>query len=270
MPLPSAMPISQHQLAAAVLAADHIVDRRPIAAFVADAATQPAPNPFPNTSAGAVRQVWQQRVVEFQSFGIQVAGLACLLTALSNMSVDEPLVQEILRGRAAHRERVPPWRWLPDRGCRALRQARLCSAGSAYAAEPPPDLQPSDAHPCRPTRPVRRRWSLTAADRARIPNNLVAAASPASSSIGCEAEAEHLSRAAFQPGPALMTALTDRQRIELAIPSYLVYAIASAPGAFIPADPALAARAEADIAALCEKLRIACLEPFADLIPSKG
>ncbi len=41
--------------------------------------------------------VWQQRVVEFQSFGIQVAGLACLLTALANMSVDEPLVQEILR-----------------------------------------------------------------------------------------------------------------------------------------------------------------------------
>ncbi|GAB6974529.1 hypothetical protein [Methylobacterium phyllosphaerae] len=97
MPLPSAMPIIQHQLAAAVLASDHIIDRRVIAAFVADAATQPAPNPFPNTSAGAVRQVWQQRVVEFQSFGIQVAGLACLLTALANMSVDEPLVQEILR-----------------------------------------------------------------------------------------------------------------------------------------------------------------------------
>lgn len=66
-----------------------------------------------------------------------------------------------------------------------------------------------------------------------------------------------------------MPALTDRQRIELAIPDYLVYAIASAPGAFVPADPALAARAEANIAALCEKLRIACLEPFADLIPSK-
>ncbi|AIQ89341.1 hypothetical protein MCBMB27_00922 [Methylobacterium phyllosphaerae] len=91
------MPISQHQLAAAVLASDHIVDRRTIAAFLADAATQPAPNPFPNTSVGAVRQVWQQRVVEFQSFGIQVAGLACLLTSLSGMSVDEPLAQEILR-----------------------------------------------------------------------------------------------------------------------------------------------------------------------------
>lgn len=91
------MPITQHQLAAAVLAADHIVDRQAIAAFVADATTQPAPNPFPNTSAGAVRQVWQQRVIEFQSFGIQVAGLACLLTSLSGMSVDEPLVQAILR-----------------------------------------------------------------------------------------------------------------------------------------------------------------------------
>lgn len=91
------MPVDHHQLAAAVLAADHIVDRRAIAAFVADAATQPAPNPFPQTSAGAVRHVWQQRVVEFRSFDIQVAGLACLLTALSGMRADEPLVQEILR-----------------------------------------------------------------------------------------------------------------------------------------------------------------------------
>ena len=66
-----------------------------------------------------------------------------------------------------------------------------------------------------------------------------------------------------------MPVLTDRQRIELAIPAYLVYAIASAPGAFVPADPALVARAEADVTALCEKLQTACLEPFADLVPSR-
>ena len=62
--------------------------------------------------------------------------------------------------------------------------------------------------------------------------------------------------------------MTDRQRIELAIPAYLLYAIVSVPGAFTPADPALATKAKADIAELCVNLRTACLEPFADLIPS--
>ncbi|MGE8131559.1 hypothetical protein ACQKQD_31825 [Methylobacterium sp. NPDC080182] len=91
------MAISRSDLASALLAAAHIADRDVIAAFVADSAAQPAPNPFPQTSAGAVRQVWRQRAAEFQSFDIQVAGLACLLTAISDMSVDEVLVQEILR-----------------------------------------------------------------------------------------------------------------------------------------------------------------------------
>ncbi|MCP6412600.1 hypothetical protein NL483_29055, partial [Klebsiella pneumoniae] len=67
------------------------------AAFIADAAAQPAPNPFPQTSAGAVRQVWRQRAAEFQSFEVQAAGLPCLLAAVSDMRVDEVLVQEILR-----------------------------------------------------------------------------------------------------------------------------------------------------------------------------
>ncbi|WP_245293383.1 hypothetical protein [Methylobacterium sp. CCH5-D2] len=62
-----------------------------------------------------------------------------------------------------------------------------------------------------------------------------------------------------------MSVLTDRQRIELALPAYLLFALSKLPGVFAPADPALAERAEADIAALCEDLRIACLEPFADL-----
>lgn len=91
------MSINRSELAFALLAAAHIADRDVIAAFVANAATQPAPNPFPQTSAGAVRQVWRQRAAEFQSFDIKAAGLTCLLAAVSDMSVDEVLVQEILR-----------------------------------------------------------------------------------------------------------------------------------------------------------------------------
>jgi hypothetical protein len=91
------MAISRPGLASALLAATHIADRNVIAAFIADMATQPAPNPFPQTSAGAVRQVWRQRAAKFHSFDIQSAGLACLLTAIANMSVDKVLVQEILR-----------------------------------------------------------------------------------------------------------------------------------------------------------------------------
>lgn len=68
---------------------------------------------------------------------------------------------------------------------------------------------------------------------------------------------------------ALMPVLTDRQRIELAVPAYLLYALTGAPDVFVPADPDLVARAEADIAELRANLRTACLEPFADLPPSK-
>jgi hypothetical protein len=66
-----------------------------------------------------------------------------------------------------------------------------------------------------------------------------------------------------------MPVLTDRQRLELAIPAYLLYALTGAPDVFVPADADLAARAEADVAELCGNLRIACLEPFADLTPTK-
>jgi hypothetical protein len=91
------MPISPRQLTDSLLAADHIVERHLIAAFVAQAATQPAPNPFPETSVGAVLQVWRQRAAEFQSFTVEAAGLTCLLATLSDLSLDEPLMQEILR-----------------------------------------------------------------------------------------------------------------------------------------------------------------------------
>lgn len=91
------MSISRRQLTASLIAAVHIAERHVIAAFIADAATQCAPNPFAQTSAGAVRQIWRQRAAEFRSFDIAAAGLAYLLTAVSDMSVEEPLVQEILR-----------------------------------------------------------------------------------------------------------------------------------------------------------------------------
>jgi hypothetical protein len=71
------------------------------------------------------------------------------------------------------------------------------------------------------------------------------------------------------PVNALMPVLTDRQRIELAIPAYLLYALTGAPDVFVPADPDLVARAEADVAELRVNLRTACLEPFADLTPTK-
>jgi len=91
------MPITPPQLTASLLAADHIAERQTIAAFVAHSATLPAPNPFPETSVGAVLQVWRQRAAEFQSFTIEAAGLTCLLTTLSDLSLHEPLFQEILR-----------------------------------------------------------------------------------------------------------------------------------------------------------------------------
>jgi hypothetical protein len=67
-----------------------------------------------------------------------------------------------------------------------------------------------------------------------------------------------------------MINLTDRQRIELSLPAYLLYALTGAPSVFIPANPELAGRAETDIAALRDDLRVACLEPLADLPQSKS
>ncbi len=127
MPLPSAMPISQHQLAAAVLAAAHIVDRRVIAAFRGRCGDNSRRrNRSRNTSAGS-------RAPGLAAAGRRVSvvrhpggGPRCLLTSLSGMSVERALVQEILRAGPHTTKRVQPWRWQPDRRCRALRQARLC------------------------------------------------------------------------------------------------------------------------------------------------
>lgn len=66
-----------------------------------------------------------------------------------------------------------------------------------------------------------------------------------------------------------MPILTDRQRIELAVPAYLLYALTGASNVFVPVDSDLVARAEADVAELRGNLRTASLEPFADLPPPK-
>ncbi|MHC2109098.1 hypothetical protein [Methylobacterium sp. CM6246] len=102
------MPISRRQLAASLLAATDIAERHAIAAFIADAATQSAPNPFPHTSAGAVHQVWRQRAAEFRALDIEVAGLACLLGTVSSLGGDETLMQEILRA-GPHTANVFHW-----------------------------------------------------------------------------------------------------------------------------------------------------------------
>ncbi|WP_336492501.1 hypothetical protein [Methylobacterium nigriterrae] len=91
------MSIAKRQLAASIRNAAHIAEGETLAAFVLDEATERGPNPFPQTSAGVVRHVWAARSFEFRALGIQSAGLPCLLTALAELPLSEPLVQEILR-----------------------------------------------------------------------------------------------------------------------------------------------------------------------------
>ncbi|SFG79889.1 hypothetical protein [Methylobacterium gossipiicola] len=67
----------------------------------------------------------------------------------------------------------------------------------------------------------------------------------------------------------MTAALSDRQRIELALPAYLLFVLTSAPGIFTPHDSTQMDRAEADISGLCTQLRLVSLEPFADLTPKK-
>lgn len=66
-----------------------------------------------------------------------------------------------------------------------------------------------------------------------------------------------------------MPSLTDRQRLELALPASLLFVLTGAPDVFIPADPALAARAASDVAALRADLLTTFMEPLADLTPPK-
>ena len=66
-----------------------------------------------------------------------------------------------------------------------------------------------------------------------------------------------------------MPSLTDRQRLELALPASLLYVLTGAPDVFMPANPEMAVRAAADITALRADLRTTWMEPFADLAPTK-
>lgn len=66
-----------------------------------------------------------------------------------------------------------------------------------------------------------------------------------------------------------MPSLTDRQRLELALPASLLYILTGAPDVFTPASPELADRVATDIATLRADLRTTWMEPFADLTPGK-
>lgn len=66
-----------------------------------------------------------------------------------------------------------------------------------------------------------------------------------------------------------MPSLTDRQRLELALPASLLFVLTGAADVFMPSDPALAARAAIEIDALRADLQTTYMEPLADLTPSK-
>lgn len=92
------MPITKRQLAASIQSAVHIGDRGAIAAFVLDEATTFSPyNPFAATQVGSQRQIWTGQSLEFRVLSIACLGLPCLLKALAELPIDEPLVQEILQ-----------------------------------------------------------------------------------------------------------------------------------------------------------------------------
>lgn len=79
------------------LRAGTIAERDRLAAFVLDGATAFAANPFPSTTAGAARQRWGLREIEFEAMQVAAAGLPCLLAALACLPSGQPLRQEILR-----------------------------------------------------------------------------------------------------------------------------------------------------------------------------
>ncbi|WP_082173613.1 hypothetical protein [Methylobacterium platani] len=91
------MPVTKRQLIGALLTACHIVERDRLAAFIRNEGTAFAANPFPATIAGAARQGWGMREIEYRAMEVASAGLPCLLAALARLPTSEPLRQEILR-----------------------------------------------------------------------------------------------------------------------------------------------------------------------------
>ncbi len=61
------MPVTKRQLAEALLTASHIAERDRLAAFIRDEAMAFVANPFPSTTAGAARQLWGMREIEFRA-----------------------------------------------------------------------------------------------------------------------------------------------------------------------------------------------------------
>lgn len=140
------IPEEKRRLADA-LRASTIAERDRLAAFVLDEATVFAANPFPSTMAGAARQRWGLREIEFEAMQVAAAGLPCLMAALARLPAGEQLRQEILRTPAHvlyllhHSE-----------GCRII--------GAVLHGKPrealPPFVQP-DPTPRPMARPLRRR-----------------------------------------------------------------------------------------------------------------
>ncbi|KMO32880.1 hypothetical protein VQ02_22605 [Methylobacterium variabile] len=86
----------QKRRIADALRAGSLADRERLTAFAVDEASVVGANPFPST-AGAARQRWGLRVIEFEAMAVSSAGLPCLMAALAGLPVGEPLRQEILR-----------------------------------------------------------------------------------------------------------------------------------------------------------------------------
>lgn len=71
-----------------------------MAAFIRDAATQPVPNPFARTQAGAACHTWSRTALEHRYANVHSAGVTDLLAALAELPAVEPLHQEMFRSGA--------------------------------------------------------------------------------------------------------------------------------------------------------------------------
>lgn len=145
--MPASQSLSQHRLADLVLAAGSGAERAAIAAFLRDAATASASNPFSATSAGSARHTWSGQAFEFRVLGIAAVGLPGLLEAVAGLPPAEPLVQEIFRSG-------------PHTCCVLLDPGRTRVVGAVLYAKPGiplPERAPSPVQPpAPPARPARR------------------------------------------------------------------------------------------------------------------
>ena len=94
------MPVTKHQLAAAILSTAQITERCAIAAFILDDATEFGTHPFSRTSAATVHHTWGAQDFEFRAMEVRAIGLSSLLVAVSALPGDTLLMQELLRSGA--------------------------------------------------------------------------------------------------------------------------------------------------------------------------